>query len=113
LGLVCLAWPATWEAQKRTINFWRRVVTGHRPLLVLLAVAALLRLVLALRGGQYFDWDENRYVWGVRLFDLLATGNIRAALQLLLSSPDHPGFRIIGLVLAFFQVASAWPTGHA
>jgi hypothetical protein len=112
LGLACLAWPATWEAQKRTINFWRRVGTGHRPLVALLAVAAILRLVLALRGGQYFDWDENRYVWGVRLFDLLATGNLRQALDLLLSSPDHPGFRIVSLGLALFQVSSAWPTGH-
>ena len=113
LGAATLSWPVTWGVQQRTITFWRRAAAEHRPLIVLLGVSAALRIVLALRGGQYFDWDESRYVWGVRLFDLLSTGNLRPALDLLLSSPDHPGFRLISLPLALVQVVSAWPTGHA
>lgn len=74
-------------------------------------VAALLRLVLVLRGGQYFDWDEVRYggstTW---MFAYVSTGHFREAMDMLLRAPDHPGFRIVGLPLAFFHVASAWPT---
>ena len=113
LGAATISWPVTWAVQQRATALWRWPAVEHRPLIVLLAVSAALRIVLALRGGQYFDWDESRYVWGVRLFDLVSTGNLRAALELLLNSPDHPGFRVISLPLALFQVASAWPTGHA
>ena len=85
----------------------------HQPLLWLLLVAVAVRFVLAMSGGQYFDMDELRYGAGtIRIFDLLSTGNVASALDALLDSPDHPGFRIVGLVPAFFHVLGAWSTGH-
>jgi hypothetical protein len=111
-GSVVLAWPLTWQWQHRRVTAVRHVVTVHRALLWLLAAAAALRFALVMRGGQYFDWDEVRYggsaTW---MFAYVSTGHFRSALDMMLRSPDHPGFRIIGLILAFFHVATAWPTG--
>ena len=105
--------PFSWALQARRVTSIRHAVATHRPLLLLLFVAIALRFVLVVRGGQYFDWDEHRYGDGTtRIFDLLSTGNINTAFDLLLQSPDHPGFRIIGLFPAFFHVVSAWGKGY-
>lgn len=82
-------------------------------MVAIIAASILIRLALVWRGGQYFDWDENRYQSGVGIFELLSTGNLRAAAGILLTTPDHPLFRLVAIGPAFFQVVSAFGTGHA
>jgi hypothetical protein len=104
--------PASRTLQVKAVASFREALRLHHRLAWLLLAAALLRFVLVMRGGQYFDWDEVRYgasaTW---MFAYLSTGHFSEALDMLLRAPDHPGFRIVGLVPAFFHVASAWPTG--
>ena len=108
-----LVWPASWAFQVKRVASFEEMLRAHHRLVWLLLVAVLLRFVLVMRGGQYFDWDEVRYgasaTW---MFAYLSTGHFSEALDMLLRAPDHPGFRIVGLVPAFFHVASAWPTGR-
>ena len=104
--------PSTWEWQRRRVRSLREISVSHRDLFLLLAAATLLRLTLVMRGGQYFDWDEVRYGGsGTWMFAYVSTGHLGGALDLLLRAPDHPAFRIVSLVPAFFHVVSAWPTG--
>jgi hypothetical protein len=113
-GAVCLFSPTGRFLQVRSAAWVHFAIRDHRRLLLLIGVSMLIRLVLVRRGGQYFDWDELRYGDGAtRMFELLSTGNVRPAVDRLFASPDHPGFRLVGLALAFFQVVSAWPTAHA
>jgi hypothetical protein len=42
----------------------------------------------------------------------MSTGHFRESLDMLLRAPDHPAFRVVGLVPAFFHIVSAWPTGR-
>ncbi len=113
LGSILLRLPLSWAFQTRSLATIRHMRVEHRAVLWLLLVATVLRFALVMRGGQYFDWDEVRYggsaTW---MFAYVSTGNLRGALDMLLRSPDHPGFRIVGLVLAFFHVVSAWTTGR-
>jgi hypothetical protein len=112
LGSMLLLSPVTWPWQIKSVAAGRRAFREHWTLVWLLVASAALRLVLVMRGGQYFDWDEVRYggsaTW---MFAYVSLGDLRNALDVMLRSPDHPGFRIIGLILAFFHVVSAWPTG--
>ena len=103
--------PSTRTTQITCVAWCREMLRAHRGVLWLMLAAALLRFMLVRRGGQYFDWDEVRYggsaTW---MFAYVSTGHFREALDMLLRAPDHPAFRIAGLPLAFFHVASAWPT---
>jgi hypothetical protein len=112
VGWMLLASPFTWSWQVEWVNAARDAFREHRALAWLLIASAIVRFALVMRGGQYFDWDEVRYggsaTW---MFAYLSLGEIRTALDVMLRSPDHPGFRVIGLILAFFHVTSAWPTG--
>jgi hypothetical protein len=114
LSLVLLAFPFTWQLLSRATDKVLQLVHHHRPILWLMVAAAFGRLLVIFRGGQYFDWDESRYggsaAW---MFSYLSTGNFDGALGMMLKAPDHPGFRAVGLVPAFFHVASAWPTSRA
>lgn len=113
LSFAVLILPSTWPFQLSATERLQEAFRKHRPILMLIVAAALVRLLLVLRGGQYFDWDESRYGGGAAwMFSYLSTGNFEAALGMLLKSPDHPGFRAVGLVPAFFHVASAWPTSQ-
>lgn len=112
-GFLVLLWPRTWNIQRNWLVMLRDSFTTARPLVLLLTAAVAMRFMLVIRGGQYFDWDETRYGAGTtRLFEMLSGGNITSALDLLLRSPDHPGYRVVGLIPAFFHVTSAWFTGH-
>ena len=79
--------------------------TPRRVLAVLLPSAAALRFVLALRGGQYFDWDEHRYGFSTLMLERLRSGDPGGALDILFRYPEHPGFKIFGLVPAALQQA--------
>jgi hypothetical protein len=71
--------------------------TTMRALAVLLSSAAAIRLALASRGGQYFDWDEHRYGFSTLMLERLRHGDAGGALDILFRYPDHPGFKILGL----------------
>jgi hypothetical protein len=110
-AVLCFRMTARRTAGRAAVRV-RHWVTDHRILVLLLTLSFVLRVTLILRGGQYFDWDELRYAWGAEIFELLSTGNARAAFFALLNSPDHPGYRLVALVPAFLQVVAAWRTGH-
>lgn len=61
----------------------------HVPLV--LAVALILRLVLAAQGGQYYFGDEERYNRGVVLYQALAAGDW-SQVKSLASLPEHALF---------------------
>lgn len=110
-GFMLLVAPITWHRQHRTVSMLQSTVRQHAAVSWVLGAAVMIRAVLILRGGQYFDYDEFRYAAGAQIFELLSTGNIDAAVDALIKAPDHPGFRVVALVLAFFHVASAWFAG--
>lgn len=83
-----------------------------RSLAGLLLGAAGLRLALVLRGGQYFDWDEYRYGFAMLMFGRLREGDVNGMLDILFRYPEHPGFKIIGMIPAAFHAAIAGKAGH-
>lgn len=74
--------------------------------------AAAIRLALVLRGGQYFDWDEHRYGFATLMLDRLRSGDIGGTLDILFRYPEHPGFKIIGLLPALFHLVSGSGSGY-
>jgi hypothetical protein len=77
--------------------------TPMRLLAVLLPSAAVLRFVLAIRGGQYFDWDEHRYSFSTLMLGRLHAADLGGTLDILFRYPEHPGFKIAGVVPAALQ----------
>jgi hypothetical protein len=111
-GVALVAWPKTWSWQRAVRDGARRTLTGHRRVLALLIVATALRFVLALQGGQYFDWDERLYAESGAIFELMGAGYVRGALDALLNAPAHPGFRLINFGPLFFHSVVASAGGH-
>lgn len=72
-------------------------------LLGLLALSFVLRVALALAGGQRFFPDENRYLRCFILLRQLERVDLRGALDEVLANPDHTGFLAVGLVPAALQ----------
>ncbi len=72
--------------------------------LVLLGSAAL-RVALVLRGGQYYWPDEDRYRISQQLFSALRAGEWSSAALGLSQSPDHLGFKLLGLLPAALEQA--------
>lgn len=68
-------------------------------LLVILLVAAILRIGLAWEGGQFFFGDETRYRRGVQLHEALLQGDRAAAVQEL-QWPEHAAFNYLTTVVA-------------
>jgi hypothetical protein len=77
--------------------------TPMRLLAVLLPSAAVLRFALAIRGGQYFDWDEHRYGFSTLMLGRLRAADLGGTLDILFRYPEHPGFKIAGVVPAGLQ----------
>jgi hypothetical protein len=77
--------------------------TPMRLLAVLLPSAAVLRFALAIRGGQYFDWDEHRYGFSTLMLGRLRAADLGGTLDILFRYPEHPGFKIAGVVPAALQ----------
>jgi hypothetical protein len=82
-------------------------VLGGLPLL--LAGSALVRVVLVARGGQYYFPDEMRFDRSVHLLQLLRAGDLKGSLDLLVSSPDHTGFVVLGVPAALLRGAVPGP----
>jgi hypothetical protein len=111
-GFGVLMWPVTWSRQERAWRVACELFAAHRSAVALVGASAVIRILLAARGGQYFDADEARYLGAVAMFDHLSTGNVRAALDVLFESPDHPGFRVIGLLPASIHATAAYLAGR-
>ncbi len=78
---------------------------GERgKLLALLGVSWLLRVILALRGGQYFWTDETRFIVSKTAATDLVHGRLRAAADGLFASADHLLFKVIGVLPALAQL---------
>jgi hypothetical protein len=75
------------------------------PLAAVLLVSMVLRVALALSGGQYYWPDERRYGASRDVVRLLLDGRIREGLAGL-DSANHPLFRAIGVVPALIEFQS-------
>ena len=88
-----------------------RSVSNLRPsraLVLLLALASLLRLVLVVQGGQLYWPDERLYTQVLDIFDL-QRGRPFEIVKALVSTQDHIGFALISAIPAATQF---W-LGHA
>ena len=81
---------------------------AQRPLVLLLALASLLRLVLVVQGGQLYWPDERLYTQVLDIFDL-HRGHWFDIIKALFSTPDHLGFALISAIPAAIQFS----IGHA
>jgi hypothetical protein len=79
-----------------------------RALVLLLALASLLRLVLVVQGGQLYWPDERLYTQVLDIFDL-HRGRPFDIVKALVSTQDHIGFALISAIPAATQF---W-LGHA
>jgi hypothetical protein len=70
--------------------------------LILLA-STLLRWILVFQGGQYYFSDEARYQTSQQMTGLVLQGKIGDAGLLLFSTPEHLGFKVIGIVPALLE----------
>jgi hypothetical protein len=82
-------------------------LVGH-PLLLLLALASLLRVMLVVQGGQLYWPDERLYIQVLDVFDL-HQGHWFDILKALFSTQDHLGFALLSAPIAAVQLA----IGHA
>lgn len=84
----------------------------HRILLgVILSVSVVLRVIIAVRGGQFF-WTDEGSRFGVSreaLKDFLE-GRTRSGLDAIFSGADHLLFKIIGVIPAFIERAFGSPS---
>jgi hypothetical protein len=82
-------------------------LVGH-PLLLLLALASLLRVMLVVQGGQLYWPDERLYIQVLDVFNL-HQGRWFNILKALFSTQDHLGFALLSAPIAAVQLA----IGHA
>jgi hypothetical protein len=69
----------------------------------ILLISLTLRWVLILRGGQYFNSDETRYLVSLDAARLLWQGQPGEALRQFTISPEHLGFKVIGILPALTE----------
>ena len=74
-------------------------------------VAAIMRIGLALQGGQYFFHDEGRYSAGVTLYQAVRHGDW-AALGAQLMRPEHAAFNYLNMLVAAVHHALAQFTAY-
>ncbi len=87
---------------------WAGAWARHRALILLLALASVLRIVLVVQGGQLYWPDERLYTEVLDIFDLNQS-NPLGVLRALLGTQEHLGFALISAVPAGIQLA----LGHA
>ena len=68
-----------------------------------LFVSLVLRWILILRGGQYFNSDETRYEVSLAAARRLWQGQLGEALREFTISPEHLGFKVVGLIPALTE----------
>ncbi len=79
--------------------------TSRHTLIVagILFFSLILRATLIVRGGQFYFSDESRYQISRDVAGFLLHGKIGMALADLVASPEHLGFKIIGVLPAAFE----------
>ncbi|HJX53322.1 MAG TPA: hypothetical protein VJ801_11195 [Polyangia bacterium] len=82
----------------------RRPAVPCLGLIAILLASLVVRLVLVLRGGQGFWPDEVRYTAVLTALSNWEAGHRREALQLLIGTADHLGFKILMLGPAWLQI---------
>ena len=85
-------------SQLRTIRFTRDWVVVS-----VLLISLILRWILILRGGQYFNSDETRYEVARDAARLVWQGQFGEALRQFTLSPEHLGFKLIGIIPALVE----------
>lgn len=83
----------------------RKPFLSNRQWIVIgvLVISLLLRWILIFRGGQYFNSDETRYLVSLDAARLLWQGALREALRQFTISPEHLGFKVIGVIPALTE----------
>ena len=77
--------------------------TTHWSVIGILTLSLILRWILILRGGQYFNSDETRYEVSLEAARLLWQGQHGEALRQFTISPEHLGFKVVGLIPALTE----------
>ncbi|MCL4395637.1 MAG: hypothetical protein M1482_12695 [Chloroflexi bacterium] len=90
-----------------------RTWTERRVLVALLVLSFALRALLVVRGGQLYFPDEGRYFRSLDFVSLVAHGDPAGALDLLVASPENPGFLLLGTIPAAAEYAAETLFGHA
>jgi hypothetical protein len=68
-----------------------------------LLVSLILRWILIFRGGQYYISDETRYEVSRNAAKFLLQGHFGEALKQFTFSPEHLGFKVIGVIPALME----------
>jgi len=82
----------------KTFNYTRIWVV-----ISILLISLALRWILIVRGGQYYIADEHRYEVSQNVATLLLQGQLGAAISQLIISPEHLGFKVIGIIPALME----------
>ena len=69
----------------------------------ILVVSLVLRWILIFRGGQYYNSDETRYEVSREAARFLMQGQFGEALKQYTISPEHLGFKVIGILPALVE----------
>jgi hypothetical protein len=84
-----------------TLNHSNKITSKHAWIVAgILLISLTLRAILIVRGGQFYFSDESRYQASRDAALLLIHGEPAQALMRLFASPEHLGFKIIGLIPA-------------
>jgi hypothetical protein len=80
--------------EKPKDNYW---------VIIILLASILLRWILIFQGGQYYFSDEQRYQTSQEMAELLLHGKVGEAGLKLFSTPEHLGYKVIGIVPALLE----------
>jgi len=69
----------------------------------ILIISILLRGILIFKGGQYYFSDEQRYQTSQAMIELLLQGKPPEAGLQLFSTPEHLGYKVIGMIPALLE----------
>src|ERR1041384_6918287 len=69
----------------------------------ILLLSLILRWILIFRGGQYYISDETRYYVSQDAAKFMLQGQLGEALKQFTISPEHLGFKVIGIVPAILE----------
>src|SRR6266508_862103 len=68
-----------------------------------LLISLMLRWILIFRGGQYYIADETRYEVSRNAARFLLQNQFGEALRQFTISPEHLGFKVIGIIPALLE----------
>jgi hypothetical protein len=89
-----------WHENKSSGN-----LRSSHPWMVIgvLLISLALRWILIIRGGQYYISDETRYEVSRNAARFLLQGQLGEALKQFTLSPEHLGFKVIGILPALME----------